>query len=197
MAVFLAATATLLLIAVAVLFSPVTIDFSLARDAGASSVDMRVRLRWMGVSLSRHPGRRRPHARQRASSAGRTVGLATIRALFLSPGFARRAGRLIAELVARARPKSLELNVRAGFDDPSDTGALLGWLHCGPIGGVSRRIHIRPDFTAPVLAGTVHLIWKRNAASLLWPMLTFAASPVVWRAVRSYFASREALVSPK
>ena len=188
MTLLLAATATLLALAVVVLFSPVSVTVDAAGDAAAARMDIRVRIRWLGVSIpiarsARQPRPARSQRNRRASGAG-------IRAMLCSRGFLERSARLIVELAKRVRPTRLEVTGRLGFDDPSDTGALMGWMH---LGGVRREwcyIDITPDYTTEVLEGRLHLLWKRNAASLLWPALRFVASPVFWRAIGRYRAAQ-------
>lgn len=99
-----------------------------------------------------------------------------------SPGFVARSARLLAELAPLARPR-VELNARVGFEDPSDTGALLGWMYSGSVLGTWFQMRVEPDFRGEVLQGKISLVWKRNMASLAWPVLKFMLSPVVWRAV--------------
>ena len=190
MALFLTATAIVLAAAVAVLFVPIAVDVSVAKEADDTRIDSRIRIRWLGLTI---PVRRTPSKRKRSTAAERTRaarGWPAIRALLLSPGFVARCVRLLGDLTAVARPRQLQLYAHVGFDDPSDTGALLGWMGAGWKRDKRHRIHIEPDFGHEVLTGRLHVNWSLSVARVTWPVLRFALSPVVWRAVRNYRAQR-------
>ena len=192
MFLLLAVIAIVILIAVAVLFVPVDVELTLLKHADSQNVGLTVRVRWLGLSVPVHRGSKagsRPAPAAAARSRGR------ISALLFSPGFLPRSIRLVVEIASAARPRELDIYARLGFDDPSDTGMFLGCLSLGPITSGGYRIHVEPDFTDEVLAGRMRLRWTRSLAALLRPILTFMASPVVWRAIRNYRASRHPAIA--
>jgi hypothetical protein len=185
-ALLLAATAMLMVIAVAVLFVPVGVDVTASKNADETSVAVQGHVRWMGLDI---PLRRSSSPRGRPASKPRVRSSRRISALLMSPGFARRTCRLIADLAAVVRPDTFHLYARVGFDDPSETGIFLGWVSAGVMTGAIGRARIEPDFTTKVLAATLRVSWTRNLAAIVWPLFLFMASPAVWRAVRNYRAS--------
>lgn len=182
----LAAAATTGVVAAAVLFWPVTVELAVSKDAG-SGVEVRAWLRWLGLSVPLHRAPKKEKDKDSASRRSRRSNR-RLTPLLHTPGFTGRTARLIRELASLARPKQFDLNARVGFDDPSDTGVLLGCLNIGSIGGGAYRIHITPDFSDEVLEARLRARWSRSVATLVWPVLKYAASPVVWRAVRNYRA---------
>jgi hypothetical protein len=174
-----------------VLFVPVTIEVSVVKEAErAASVG--VRLRWLGFSFrggakDRRGGSRRRPAQARHKRRSR-YGWGSVRAALGSPGFVRRALRLLAASARVARPDRLRVQGRVGFEDPAETGMFLGWLHASsalPWTSRGWRIRIEPEFSGPVCEGRADLRWSRSVASVVWPVLSFAASPTVWRAALS------------
>lgn len=181
----------------AVLLVPLTVDLSIAKgaDGAASAV---VRFRWFGLSFGGGPTAaapaprrlaRRPAARRRSR-----YGWASLRAALGSPGFLRRCARLLSSIGRIARPDRLSLRGRIGFDDPAETGMFLGWLYATSATGSPRRrwlVRIEPDFSGPTFEGRADLHWSRSLGAVLWPLVTFSASPAVWRA---WFRARLARV---
>jgi hypothetical protein len=195
----LVALAALAAMLAAVFFVPVTILVTITKNEGDSAASTRLRLRWLVFSWSsktsntegRRPGadvvkpsRRRRRRRRRAFG---------IRAALTSPGLLRRVLRFAAGMARWIRPDRVRLRGRVGFDDPADTGMVLGWL-CA-LRTVAPEAHwldarLQPEFGGEALAGRAVLRWSRSIASLLWLFVRFCASPVVWRAARAGFNDR-------
>ena len=185
MTILLAATAVLVVIAVAVLFAPIAVDIRAEKSPDALKIDVAAHLRWLGLDIPIRRKSRRP----RTSSKTRGTSSRRMGALLLSPGFLARTAQFVAELAALIPPRRLELDARLGFEDPADTGMLLGWLAARSFSGRRYRIRVEPDFSDNVLAGRLRVFWSTNVATMTWPAIKFASSPVVWRAVRNYRAS--------
>ena len=178
--------AILFVVAMAVLIPPIAVDVRVEKTADTPKVDITTRVRWLGFDI---PLRRKSARHPRASSSIRAASNRRIGALLLSPGFLARTTRLIIELSALIPPRHWELDARVGFEDPADTGMLLGWLTARSFLDRGYRIHVEPDFSESVLTGRVHVHWSTNVATMTWPLFRFVSSPVVWRAVRNYRAS--------
>ncbi len=168
-----------------VLATPFDLELSAAKDADEPAVRVKATLSWLGLPLSgrstdRQPSKTRPRTGTRQAS----IGWSTLKAAMTSPGFMRRLVRLAADLVRLTRPRSVYLRARLGFDDPSDTGMLLAWAYGLQSAPWARVIHIEPDFADEVAEGEMRVRWSRSLGALLWPFLTFCASPAVWRAGR-------------
>jgi hypothetical protein len=189
---------TLVAIAAAVFFAPVTMDVSLVKDAEHAAADVRVRFQWLIFSV-RTGGRERPSHSPNPDRRPRRSGYgwASMWAALRSPGFVRRCGRLVAGLAGVARPERVSIRGRVGFEDPADTGLLFGLLFAAtalcpaPAGW---HIAIDPDFGDEGLEGQAELRWSRTVASVLWPVLRFVISPAVWRA--AFSARRSGRTSP-
>jgi hypothetical protein len=179
----------------AALFAPVRVDVSMATGGADAAAGVTVRARWLVFPLpgrAARPRRRRPPRRTRPRRPSRH-GWQSIRAALQSPGFARRCVRLVAALARLARPDRMTVRGRIGLDDPADTGLFLGWLVAVRGRLASRRaiVEIEPDFSGGVIEGRADLHWSRSLASVLWPLVTFLLSPVVWRAaMRAHRSAR-------
>ena len=194
----LVALAVLAALLAAVFFLPVTILVTITKNEGDSAASTRLRLRWLVFSwssrTSKTEGRRtgedvvKPSRRRRRHR--RAFG---IRAALTSPALLRRVLRFAAGMARWIRPDRVRLRGRVGFEDPADTGMVLGWL-CA-LRTVAPEAHwldarIQPEFGGKALAGRAALRWSRSIASLLWLFVRFCASPVIWRAARAGFNDR-------
>jgi hypothetical protein len=164
---------------VVVLVTPVEVELSAVKAAGDPAVRVKANARWLGLRLPGPPASRRS-AKTRPNSGGRRTSIewSSLRAVLTTPGFMRRFVRLVSEEVRLTRPRRVSLRARVGLDDPSETAMLLAWAYS--LRGAS--IRIEPDFTDEVAEGELKILWSRSPGALLWPVVKFAASPVVWRA---------------
>jgi hypothetical protein len=101
--------------------------------------------------------------------------------------FMPRFARAIAELAAPLRPATASGELRFGLDDPALTGECLGVLCAMRLwpGRVWREVRIVPDFDHPALELSGQASWVIRPARVLWPVVTLAAAPASWRAVRA------------
>jgi Protein of unknown function (DUF2953) len=176
----------------AVLFVPVTIELSIVTQPESSAARVSARIGWLVFSLrtpraggddERPPAARpaTPGRKTRRPGRGHAGAMAVLR----SPGVLRRCARLGAELLRRLWPDRIRIEARVGLDDPADTGMLVGWgyaLHAFAPTRQGSSFRLEPDFSGAVFMGRADLRWSRSMASLLWPVVTFLSSPVVWRA---------------
>ena len=61
----------------------------------------------------------------------------------------------------------------------------LGWLYAtSKVHDPGRQwiVSVEPEFSGEVIEGRANLRWSRSLGSVLWPVVTFLLSPVVWRA---------------
>ena len=171
----------------AALFAPITVDVSVEKAGGESPTRVGVRVSWLGLSIphGQLARRSRPDRQKTKERSRPSVRWATIRGALGSPGFFRRCARLVRELGRLAVPDRLQLRGQVGFEDPADTGIFLGWLYGLAASSPSSHgwsIQLEPQFAEAVVRGRLQLRWSRSIASVAWPLLTFVASPIVWRA---------------
>ena len=177
----------LIVLAAAICLAPVHVEIVLSKNAGA--VRLRARIRWLVFSWRVDDARRRRHernaAKRRRHGRRSPFDRVSVRALLSSRGFAERCVRLGAGLIRWVAPDDVRASARIGFEDPSETGMFVGGALALCRGAGLRRVSVTPDFSGEVLEGRMRVRWSRNLASALWPVVSFAASPVVWRAVRA------------
>jgi hypothetical protein len=181
----------------AVLFVPVTILVTLTSSEGDSAACARIRLRWLVFSwsggTSDREGRPARAAAAKPSRRRRSRRGFSVRAALASPGLLRQVLRLAVAMSRFVRPDRVRARGRVGFDDPADTGMLLGWLSVllavsSDAGG--SYVRIQPEFGGEVFEGRAELRWSRSLSSLAWPLARFIASPALWRATRAGFSAR-------
>jgi hypothetical protein len=170
-----------------VLFAPIGVEVLAAKAALDTTLTIQARFHWLGFSFpvggaDRARAKARPREPRRVEPR---FGLSSVLAVLRSPGFVSRCTKLMRDTGRLALPSRVSIQGRIGFEDPADTGSLLGWLYaCRGFRETDDgwRIDIGPDFSGPVLEGRFFVAWKRTPASVFWPLLTFLTSPVVWRA---------------
>lgn len=83
-----------------------------------------------------------------------------------------------------------------GFDDPADTGMMLGLLWAA---SVPRRVQIQPDFLGPRLEGWLDLsgrIWGYQVAAALWSAFWhLPVGPAGWLRVKRWFIRTSNLIA--
>ena len=179
---------------VALCFIPVDVRLRLARQPGFF---FQVRFRWLfglvdrDLKASRSRDTRdtvlpetsaRKRRRERRGRRHHPV------AMLRAKGFLNAVVRFATRLLRAARLKDVSGWLRAGFDDPADTGLLCAWLLPLWASVEARspgRLVVTPDFSQETLvfslAGEVRLV----PANLLWPALAFALSPGTLRGFRA------------
>ncbi|MFN8058964.1 MAG: DUF2953 domain-containing protein [Vicinamibacterales bacterium] len=119
-----------------------------------------------------------------------------------TPGLARRASRLVAEILSACWPRRVDAEARMGLDDPADTGALFGVV-AGPLamalgtaGTVAHahsgtmRVRVVPVFDASTLWAHVVATFRVRPVALVAPVATFLCSRPVRRAFWAGFRAR-------
>jgi len=189
-------------LASAVLIAPWRVDLYFHKAAETAQVNVHAHLRW--TFFDWHLARRRPSATQRPqptpsaptrTRAASSGGLASARALFFTPGLIARTWRLITGLGQQAWPRHVAVHMRIGFDDPAETGMFFGTCQ-GLLCAVPHRgwvTSIEPDFDRAVAEGDAHARWSVRLFLIVWPLLTFLASPVVWRGIRAAMRARRSV----
>jgi hypothetical protein len=116
-----------------------------------------------------------------------------VRAALRTPGLLPRCGRLLRQLVAALWPREVDASLRVGLDDPATTGVLFGGVSAlAAVTTIDWRVHVEPDFAGPVCHGRARAAWSVPPAAVLWPVVTFLAAPVVWRAAYGAWRGRPA-----
>jgi hypothetical protein len=195
--VLLAVVGLTVAVCAALLVLPVRVDVRLTVGPDAAGPPARARVRWLifawetgGADRAGKPGSpdraRQPPARRRGGA------LAALR----TPGFPRRCIRLIRELRHALRPRRVVVRARVGLDDPFETGMLAGAAAAGAVLRTPGAfdVEITPDFSDTALAGRADLSWSLRPAAVLWPIVSFLAAPVVWRAGRAALRERRSRV---
>ena len=177
----------IVLLLLVILVTPVEAELSAVKGADDPAVRVQARIWWLGFRLH-SPSRRsvRESAKTRAKAGNRQASIewSSLISVLRSPGFMRRFVRLVTEELRRTRPRQFELYAHLGFDDPSDTAMFLGWMFAlrGHLESPGVRIRLEPDFRDEVFEGKLNVVWSRSVGAMLWPLVRFVASPIVWRA---------------
>jgi hypothetical protein len=171
-----------------VLVAPVRADLELDIPAEPPRRWARMRVRWLvfiwrGGKARRARPERSPHPRSRTDSSGRRRWRRVL-AVLRTPGFLGRTGRLAVELLRALAPRTAGGLVRFGLEDPVSTGVLFGAAHAavGLAQTAGWELRLEPEFTGPAFAGQARFVWAVRPGVVLWPVVTFVASPITWRA---------------
>ena len=175
--------------AVLVLVVPVRVDVELDMAGGQARPPIRTCIRWLCFAWRSENARRAGpervrRARPRRRSA-RRLGPRSVAAALRTQGFVGRVRRLAVEVWRAVAPRNVDGWVRLGLDDPASTGMLYGAV-CAT--GMLRQtaawnLRLDPEFAGPVFAAHARFAWAVRPGAVLWPVGTFVASPVAWRAV--------------
>ena len=173
-----------------VLLAPVRI--ALQWDAGAPAP--RLRARWLFVDwagdLSRSAASRPPTPAKPPKppkpprrSSGRTAGR-RLRAALWTRGLLPRLARLVVDVAGLLMPRTLDVDVRIGLDDPASTGMLCAAAQLAAAVRPSTvwRLGVVPDFAGPALDARGRAEWVVRPGRVVWLVAALLVSPPVWRA---------------
>jgi hypothetical protein len=95
-----------------------------------------------------------------------------------------RLARLLAGVLRLLTPRTLDVRLRIGFDDPASTGMVFAaaQVMAGLRPAPAWRVDVVPDFGGPSCAARGRAEWVLRPARVLWLVGAFLASPPVWRA---------------
>lgn len=97
-------------------------------------------------------------------------------------------------------PKTRRISVEFGFEDPSNTGFLLGFLEI--LNGIAGAgIKMKGHFDETVFKYDVYIRDKLFLWQFLWPLLRFAVKKPIWEIIKKEFFERnddnELIAEPK
>ena len=203
MIVVLAVLAALLLLAGATLAVPVAFAVHVERERELK-VDWR--LTWLFGLVEARSGTRRTRSRRgtKPGEPARTAaehaasppparrGPRTALALLGTPGFLRRAGRLVKDLARLVACDVFSLHVEFGLDDPADTGRLYAALVPLQVAAMASQLDVRcqPNFLEPGLRGSCDTALHVTPLSVIGVLAGFLCSPPALRAARAVWKSR-------
>jgi hypothetical protein len=165
------------------LFTPLELAFRCERPA----FRCQFAFRWMFglVKKKIEPERERsvekPRPRKpKKPRRGKRPGRAQVIAMLTTRGFLRGAARLVGRLLTAFRFHDLFVRLRAGFEDPADTGLLCSVLM--PAAAYLEARHpghwdLAPVFSAPTFGFALRGRVSVTPARLLWPVVAFGFSP--------------------
>ncbi len=171
-----------------ILVVPVRVDLELdvAAETSKSSVRMQARWLWFGWrnGKARRTRLQRTLRTRTRTQPARKVRPRRVLAALATRGFLRRVTRLAIELWRALAPRTVDGWVRLGFEDPVSTGVLYGAARAlGRLGPTTAwNVRLEPEFAGPALAGHARFVWVVRPGAVLWPVGTFVASPITWRA---------------
>lgn len=133
------------------------------------------------------PARRRKKRRRRRRKARRR---SHILAMLTTRGFLPGTVRLVRRLAHAFRVRDVFIWLRAGFEDPADTGLMCAWMM--PAAAWLQARHpghwdVAPVFSAPTLRFAVRGRLVVTPGRLVWPVVAFGLSP---RTIRGFIALR-------
>ncbi len=190
------ALAAIPLLLVVVLAMPASVAVRVER---AEQTRVRWRIRGLLGLLDVEPrGRRRRREQSpRAPAPRREAPRRSTRALqalaaVRTPGFLRRAARLLADVAQRVRWEEASLRARFGLDDPADTGCVYGALAPLLVAAHGRGwdVACRPDFDEPCLEGSAAVTLRVRPISVIAAFGAFFCSPPVLRAMGAWRSAR-------
>lgn len=176
----------LVAVLLAVLLVPVRIQLRWVQREDTLEPRWQVQTRWLFVTWRSGVGARRreqPRPDRRPRRAGPSSGRRA-RAMVGVPGLLRRTTRLALDLARAAVPRTVRGWIRFGLDDPTSTAILCGPMYAAAAvtRGRGWALDLEPDFAMSGLCGDVRADWVVRPGRLVLPIVSFACSPVVWRA---------------
>ena len=181
--------AGLVLLVVLVLSVPVDLAFDLAAHEGARR---RVRVAWLfglvGKDMVPRKEKRPSRARkERKPGRRRRPDVGLILSILRSKGLLGAAGRLLRRLVRGVHVRVLDGSVRAGLDDPADTGLMYAALW--PASSLIRSAHtvrfsLEPAFGGPTFEVSGCGAIRVFPAEMIGSAVAFVLSPPGLRVIR-------------
>lgn len=182
MLAILVAVALLVVLVLFLLFTPLELDVAYESGKGGRR---RFVLLWLfglvSADLTQGSSPERPErvpkkSPRKRERRRRVYPLAMLR----SRGFSRGALRLLARIARAFRFHRLFARLRAGLDDPADTGLLCAWL-LPPAAWIEARrpgtLEVVPDFTGAALELALEVDVSVTPARLLGPLVLFGLAP--------------------
>ena len=129
-----------------------------------------------------------PETRDETKKRKRSGGASKVSVKLVSNRAARRRmSRYVGDLWRSIGKKDVMIRIRAGLDDPADTGQL--WALLGPVSAVfvnirQLTINLEPSFLGECFEFYGSGFIKFNPLRILSLSLGLLLSPVIWRAVR-------------
>jgi len=192
--------AMLLALVCLLLTVPITVEFRIDRIKEIKGqvifywlfglVRFRIGIPGAGKAVPQH--KRKPKGKN--SKSKRDGFVHGVFALLKQSAFRRRAIRLIKDLLHATHAHDFYLRLRIGLGDPADTGRLWGLI--GPFAGITKnlsstKIHIEPDFLAPVLEVEIHCDFHLIPIQFIALVTAFVVSPTIlhgWYTLRRSIA---------
>jgi hypothetical protein len=175
--------AAVLLVAALLLFTP--LELELVFESGPAG-RRRLVLVWLfglvraELGTGGEPSKETPPARREKPRRRKRGRRAHVLAMLQSRGFASGVSRLLRRLVTAFRFRRFSGRLRAGLDDPADTGLLCAWLLPPAAWLETRRpgtLQVVPDFTGEALEVGLQAEVSVTPARLLGPVALFGLSP--------------------
>jgi len=150
---------------------------------------VRIRVPVPGDTRLRHSGTRRQAAKKHDKSR-KPGARSNFVALLRQATFRRRIYRLVKDLIRATGLRRLNVQMRLGLGDPSDTGCL--WAFVGPLNAAlqnleNAEVRIEPEFTVAVFELHARGRARMVPLKLLGLAIGFALSPAsirAWRALK-------------
>jgi hypothetical protein len=109
-------------------------------------------------------------------------------------GLLRRFSRLLRDTIRRIKIRELRANLKIALDNPADTGVIFAFV--APVNYILSsytpyEISIQPSFNDDaILEGYLHGTARLQPIRLVPPLLGFACSPPVMRAIKTLVSAR-------
>ena len=179
-----------LLILIVLLAIPLTLDFNLGSRAPAEN---KFEVVWaFGLIRVKIPNGKGEQKADRKSaeieSSSQSGNAGKFPRKLISDRTARqRLVRCVRQLWASIEKQDIVIRIRAGLDDPADTGQL--WAILGPISAALKSlrrftINLEPDFMGKCFEFHGRGVIKFSPLRILSISLGLLLSPVIWKAVR-------------
>ena len=173
---------TLLVLAL-LLFTPLELDIAFESGAGGRR---QLFFRWLfglvraDLGATSSSPEAEPEPKEKPRRRKRRRRRVHVVAMLQSRGFVSGVARLLARLVRAVRFHRLFARLRAGFDDPADTGLLCAWL-LPPTAWIEAQrpgtLEVVPDFAGEALEVALEAQVSVTPARLLGPVVLFGLSP--------------------
>ncbi len=95
----------------------------------------------------------------------------------------KQIGQILRHLI----PTQLKIRGNYGFEDPSLTGKITGFI-CALPPRYQKNIHVQPHFQEVCLDGEVVLKGRIRLGSLVWPVIKILVKPCTWKVYKKFRA---------